>query len=390
MEKKINKLFIIFIFATLSLVIFAQELQHEVVAINIEVPMRAFKGSTFVDNLTIKDIEVYEDGKLQKIEAVYLIQKTDIKREETEMKKETARKKFAPQVSRNFVLFFEITDYLPKIEEALGYFFENVLSPEDTLMVVTPVKSYKFNKKALEIASRPQIATRLNEKLREDITMGSQEFKKILKDYEDIFLSEFPLDQKLSMIKNKIREIKNLRYVDEKKVQDFADFLKNMEGQKHVFLFYQKVLIPYPEIIFESWEYLELMGEVMSLASFNVEKIKQAFADSSISVHFLYISKTQQSDMDDRSLRPTGLRMQDMSTDIFSSFREISLATGGLVDSSVNIASSLERAADASDNYYLIYYAPKDYKPDGKFRKIKVKIKNKNYRIFHRSGYFAD
>jgi VWFA-related protein len=374
----------------LTFLLIAQELQHEAIAINIEVPVRVFKGSKFVDNLTIKDFEVYEDGKLQKIEAVYLIKKTNIEREETEMEKEDARKILAPALSRNFVLFFEIIDYLPKIKEAVDYFFENVLSPEDTLMVVTPVKSYKFNKKALEIAPRQEIATRLNEVLRKDITLGGQEFKNMLRDYENIFLSEFPEDQKFSIMRIKIREIKNFRYVEEKKIQDFADFLKNMEGQKHVFLFYQKVLLPFPEIAFETREYLDLMAEVTSLASFNIEKIKKVFADSSISVHFLYITKTGQRDRSIGRLRPTELKMQDMSTDIFSTFKEISHATGGLVDSSTNIASSLERAVNASENYYLLYYTPKDYKADGKFREIKVKVKNKNYRIFHRSGYFSD
>jgi hypothetical protein len=45
----------------------AQELQHKTGAVNIEVPVRVFKGGTFIDNLTIEDFEVYEDGFLQNI-----------------------------------------------------------------------------------------------------------------------------------------------------------------------------------------------------------------------------------------------------------------------------------------------------------------------------------
>ena len=81
-----------------------------------------FKGSTFIDNLTIDDFEVYEDGKLQKIEAVYLIKKTKIEREE-----EVTKKKFTPEVSRNFIFVFEIRDYFPKIGEVLDYFFNDVV-----------------------------------------------------------------------------------------------------------------------------------------------------------------------------------------------------------------------------------------------------------------------
>ena len=60
----------------------AQEIQHDAIAINIEVPVRVFKGKIFIDNLTIEDFEIYEEGVLQNIEAVYFIRKTEIKRKE--------------------------------------------------------------------------------------------------------------------------------------------------------------------------------------------------------------------------------------------------------------------------------------------------------------------
>jgi len=64
-------------------------------------------------------------------------------------------------------------------------------------------------------------------------------------------------------------------------------------------------------------------------------------------------------------------------------------ATGGLTISSRSPEFSFQQAMEASENYYLIYYQPKDYKSDGKFKKIKVKIKGKHYRVLHRAGYIA-
>ena len=55
----------------LGLTLFAQEIQHEAIAVNIEVPVRVFKGKNFIDNLTIDDFEVYEDGILQKTEFLF-------------------------------------------------------------------------------------------------------------------------------------------------------------------------------------------------------------------------------------------------------------------------------------------------------------------------------
>ncbi len=51
----------------LGLTLFAQEIQQQAVSINIEVPVRVYRGDNFVDDLTINDFEVYEDGILQRI-----------------------------------------------------------------------------------------------------------------------------------------------------------------------------------------------------------------------------------------------------------------------------------------------------------------------------------
>lgn len=70
-----KKLFVLTSVLLLILASRAQEISQDVSVINIEVPVRVFKGDQFVDFLTIKDFEVFEDGIPQKIEAVYLIEK---------------------------------------------------------------------------------------------------------------------------------------------------------------------------------------------------------------------------------------------------------------------------------------------------------------------------
>ena len=92
----------------LGLALLAQEIQQEAISINIEVPVRVYKGNNFVDDLTITDFEVYEDGILQEIEAVYLINKRNIQSKEE-------KKTFTPQTSRSFYLVFEVVEYTPKL-----------------------------------------------------------------------------------------------------------------------------------------------------------------------------------------------------------------------------------------------------------------------------------
>jgi hypothetical protein len=50
----------------------------------------------------------------------------------------------------------------------------------------------------------------------------------------------------------------------------------------------------------------------------------------------------------------------------------------------------MRSAVAASENYYLLYYTPRDYKADGQFRSLQVKVKGGGYRMSHRLGYIAD
>lgn len=128
----------------MSLVLFSQQIKEEATVINIEVPVRVFSGKTFVDNLTIDDFEVLENGVHQNIEAVYFI-----------------KKRSAPKTARNFFLFFELSEYKPKIADAIKYFVHTVLTPGDNLSFVTPMKTYRMKNIAFEVTSKEEITKQL-------------------------------------------------------------------------------------------------------------------------------------------------------------------------------------------------------------------------------------
>ena len=371
-----RKYTILFAVLVLGLAILAQEIQQEAVAINIEVPVRVYKGKNFVDDLTINDFEVFEEGVLQKIEAVYLIKKTTIEREE---RPELESKKIVPEVSRHFLFLFEITDYLPKIKEALDEFFLNVIVPGDSLLVVTPLKTYDLKDDAFAKLPKDRMAELLNKKVREDVVKGNAEYKSLIRELSS------PLNSPdLTMII--LRQLRDYKQFDEKGLLQSAEYLKGLAGQKHVFLFYQKEGIPVSRGMS-----IFARSELMKNVYFNEKKIEEAFSDSSISVHFLYITKENTSAYnlsDPRSLR--GREIFDQSAPIFGAFKKMAQVTGGITESSQNISWSFNQAVKASENYYLLYYKPQNYMADGKFKKIKVSVKGKNYRVLHRSGYIAD
>jgi VWFA-related protein len=373
---------------------FAQEIQHVVSVVNIEILVRVFKGDAFVDHLTLQDFEVLENGVPQTIESVYLIKKTEIKRED-------GKKGAAPQVNRQFVLFFEMSEYLPELDKTLDRFFNEVFLPGDSLIVITPRARYLMRPDALTIP-RQKLKDQLRAKLRRDILAGSSEYLGAIRDLEAALSNDSTLEEKIDLYSTYLSKLETLRRVDEASLLQFGEFLKSTPGQKYVYLFYQKELIPKfnPKLLMQTmsinqgdtaltFKLMENFQFFTREVRFNVEAVKKAYADSSIAIHFLYVTKTPASDVAITSQNRSGLEMTEQSEDIFSAFKEIAGATGGISDSSANAASAFQRAVAASENYYLIYYKPKDYKADGQFRELKVNVKGGGYRIMHRAGYIA-
>ncbi len=407
----------------MSLVLFSQQIKEEATVINVEVPVRVFSGKTFIDNLTIDDFEVLENGISQNIEAVYFVKKRSIERSQE-------KKRFSPKTARSFFLFFELSRYDPTIGDAIKYFVHNVLTPGDNLSFVTSMNTYRMKNIAFEVVFPDEVAKQLIGLVRRDTMTGNSEYRYMISEIAGIaqslsmhmaqgrrkvtgqeqFIEEAmpiselfssslyegrSLEEEFTLYENYIFKLDNLRKMDQEKLINFAKYLKNKEGQKYVTIFYQKEFIPQLDPILLSQTMnlyqdrpavLQTIANVIEFyrreAPIDIELVKQTYADCSISIHFLYLTTPPESYY--------GVYMADHSEDIYSVFREMAAATGGYIDSSARADILFKSAVEASENYYLLYYSPSRYINDGQFKKIQVKVKNKNYRIFHRSGYFAN
>jgi VWFA-related protein len=362
---------------------FQQELSHVVNVINIAVPVRVFKGGRFIDTLSLDDFEVYEDGRPQKIEAVYLIRDMSILKEE-------GRKKFAPDVkNRHFVLLFEMDDYLREMDAVLDYFFTDVLTPGDSVIMITPRSSYRLKEAALARTPREKIAERFKAQLKIDLQQKGIELRGLTMELRTLAAdaSSMPAEMRISMsrnVKTLLMHIREMKRVDESRLINFADALKKMEGQKDVFLFYQKEDLPVPAI----FSYLLEDFDLQRRDYIDQGKIQRLFADASISIHFLFETQTRAKSFDASGSDPSALILvKQGSDDVYSAFRDMAGATGGFMESSANPVLSFQKAVEASENYYILYYKPSEYKPDGRFKKIEVKVKSGSYRITHQAGY---
>lgn len=420
MKKMTRRSCLLVLAACCSATLAAQAIQHETRTINIEIPVRVFKGDTFIDNLTIADFEVYEDGKRQKVEAFYLVKKRIIERQE-----ET--RAFAPRTARHFFLFFELGDYDAKIVQALDYFVKTVLLPGDNLTIVTPMKTYRMKGELFGLVGREKTFAQVIGLLRRDIQIGYSESRAILAEMTDLArvmasdirvrdavaeagvatlvdpLAAAPVDspyqgafeEKLMHYGSLLERLGSLRVVDEKKLLAFAGHLKALEGLKGIFFFYQREFVPKidPRVVdMLTTKYNQRPDITQSLDTFfglekresslNVDIVTKAYADASASIHFLHIARP--------AARVEGIRMEEQSEDIFGPFLQMAKATGGYAASSANIAAAMKSAVEASENYYLLYYTPADYRPDGRFHEVTVKVRKGAYRVSHRLGYIAD
>lgn len=396
-----------------------QQIRYESKVVNIEIPVRVFDGDRFVDTLTIKDFEVLDNGVAQRLEAVYLVRKTNIER------REEARK-FFPATKRHFYFIFEMGSYDPKIEKAVDYFVNQVLSPGDELVIVTPLKTYRMRGEMAIAPERSKVMRDMTGLLRRDIQMGNAEYRDLLEDLTalaqslqasvsvteqitpDLFTRSDPLsssaalystagsfEEKLQRYVDYLGRLETLRQVDRSKLTGFAEYLRSQEGRKDVFLFYQREFLPkidpkilniYMSVFNDRPDIVQNLTGVFDFyrrdTQLDVSNLKKAFSNASASVHFLFVSTPAD--------RVPGIVMEEQSEDIFAPFREMSLATGGFSMSSSNIEYGMKEAVAAFENYYLIYYTPRDYVADGSFHSLQVRVKQGGFRITHRSGYFAD
>jgi hypothetical protein len=388
----------------------ARTVQGPIVA-PIQVPVRVFDGTRFVDDLKLGDFEIYEDGFSIPPDSLHLVKGRSIARQE-------GPATFQPDTSRTFYLMFQTVDWDPKLAGAIDHLFSSVLIAGDSMTLVTPTKPYALQKDALATKSPAQLSKAMQDILRRDIQRGGGQYRDITRELTRLTRSignvgagatdeiereldsestmGFGLEQQIDHYRNALMTMESLRLVDEKKLLAFAGLLKAVPGQKTLFLFYAREYRPEinPRAIQTLMSLYQdnptILGNLMDLfqlykreTTFNSELVKKAFADAGIVFHFIFMEK--------KSQRVFGAFMREQSEDTFPGFKDIAAATGGVTEISQNPAASFVRASAASGDYYLLSYIPPASGAGGGFRKIEVKVKKPGaaYTVVNRLGYFA-
>jgi len=360
-------------------------------------------GNLFVNTLTPQDFEIYEDGQLQDLKSFYLVKNTNLQKQE-------GSSWSTPNTTRRFFILFQFLDYNPQLNDAIDYFFKNILLPDDTLTVITPLKRYTLPREALETKTREQISKELQNLVRKDTKIGAGDYNSLLNDLKKIVRnisgtpmtgmesdsgSGFGLEFQLPRYKDTLQRLDEIRMVDQRKFLIFASQMKRMEGQKIVFFFYQREFRPEinPRILNQLMSLYQdqpnIMGQVQDLFTMynratrmDVTQISQAFSDASVMFNFIFMNKEPE------DIR--GIKMHEQSEDVFDTFVQVADSSGGIIDNSQNPSDGFKLATNACQEYYLLVYNPKNYQKDGKFKNITIIVRNKNYKVSYRKGYYAN
>ncbi len=375
----------------------------------VEVRVHVTSGGRFVDDLTLGDFGLLEDGKTQRLGSLALVKKGSITRQE-------GIEGVRVPPARSYTLLFQLVDWDPNLTEAVDYLFGTVIKPGDSLALVTPFKPYHLQSDALTLRTKTELSESMKDVLRKDVLRGGGEYRDLITELrrlsraigggsgasqEDIDTdpttdaeSGFGLEMQIDRYRQALMKIDSIRLVDEAKLLAFAGSLRPVAGQKTVVLFYQREFRPeispttLTRLMSLYQDNPDILSNLMDLfqfykreKTFDVERVKKAFADADIDFHFIFMEKKNQ--------RVFGATMREQSEDIYPGFVEIAKATGGTSESSANPASAFKRATEEAADYYLLSYTPEASDQGPGFRQISVNVKRGGCKVMNPLGYYA-
>ena len=372
----------------------------------VTVAVRVFDGEQFVDGLALRDFELLEDGVPQRVDALFKVDKNAVTRQEGE-------RPALPVTARRFHLLFQMYEYNPKVSEALRYFFNNALLPGDTLEIQTTMRNYSLTPAAFAKKPKDVLAKEMDDIVRKDINQGNFVYKGLIRDLRrivqgisglnpiaggdeesDSSVSSFGLEYLLNRYRESLQKMEALQSLDQNKIIAFAQALKKQDGKKFVFFLYQQEFRPeispimLNSLISLNQQDQNILADIHELfqvyhrdISADLQKIVQAYSDSSADFNFLLMKRTPE--------KFGGITMREQSEDVFQVFSQVAAATGGIAESTQNPAAEVKDALKTAETYYLLSYTPTSAVNEGKFKPITVKVREKNYKVLNRRGYIT-
>jgi VWFA-related protein len=390
-----------------------EPIREKVETINVEVPVRVYADGHAVSDLKKEDFVLCEDGKAQTINGFFLSRRKIVPSPEATV---DAKNAFP---SRYFVLAFRVHDFNAALREGLAHLFENVLRPDDQLLVFINNRT----RMVVRLLEKERIRTEIEEDLRNQCHVARNNMVANLKQVEDegnqirmklkdpSMLSSTRPSQIAFFLEKYIEtwSAYKRKYLNQEveTYYNFAKHLAKIRKEKWVINFYQMELFPQLSVNKELRRTLEqhiesfkasdiaeniagantlsrVLQEIdqkMKMDSdFSAKEISKLFYKVNASFHSIFI-KSQVDALSEN------VEYRQMATRIEENLRELTEKTGGNLVVSNDIVSSLNTISETEDTLYMLTYAPANPKKIGK---IKIKVDKGKYDVLYDDNQRAD
>lgn len=247
-----------------------------------------------------------------------------------------------------YMMIFQVVDYDSKLGDAVDYFFNEILKPQDSLTLFSPIRPYNFSQKTRESQPLKTLIARTHDVLKKDISLDAINFRSI----EDAMAQNVELvsaamgtsntgsrtgsggttDPKelLMQYSQIVKNYRNQRKLGGDLFMQLAGMLKPQAGKKYICLVYQKNYRVIPDkdtmnALRGNSQYAFLAAEAFTNENttdfMDVEKVATALKDAGVVLHLVYVDKTPR--------RRQGMETNELSGDIYNVFSKLSDKTGG-------------------------------------------------------------
>jgi len=380
--------FIIFIFLGSLLFAELEELKEQVRVLNIEIPVRVYQKGHFVENLKKKDFKLWVNGKPREINGFYLKRKKIEPENKTDEIKKSSKSRF-------FILVFSIMDYNKVYNQALSYFFNNILKENDKLMVFCGNKKFSFP----GLKKKETIIKKISDTIQEQGRLLRIDFLSMIKEIER-GISELKTNFAINAGRQRMGKYRGQFFTKYKAAWEtfkrynklnvdsfyhFSRYLSKINLEKWVICFYQQQSFPVLEPKFLE-KNLNLRGYLIIKDIYREQRngfkipsvrVSQLFNNVDTTFHTVIIPTLK------KNLSTPELREKNISTFIRNNLRDISISTGGSIQFSNNLKNALKEISGKQDLVYVLTYAPKTKAKPGT---IKIKVNKPGYKLVYNNN----
>ena len=269
---------------------------------------------------------------------------------------------------RNVVVFFQFQENTNGVEDAVKYIFNEMLGPNDQLIIQSPARVYGFSKATLA-KPKSELIAMMQEKLRSDISRAAQDYKQVIKDLQvatnniEANAGSTSQDVDSSMgggqastvdmrnlfmnYRQALNNLNVLRKVNEATLRQLAGAFRGQAGENHIVILFEREFRPIPnretlnvlrDVPLFAFQSNELFSSDNLKEPFDTAALVEFFKQVPLTQHFIYITSKNSS---------TSGNQFENSGDVYGAFSKVAKATGGVCESLAEPKAGLKAVAKA-------------------------------------------